>query len=120
MTRKIIDPYGPMDFTGGQKVKVIRGEPKTNRYGEIVAPAPSHEVGPCAVKHTEAEYRRDGEGPRDNATYTVSAPTGSDIREGDQVELADGTVGVLKAAPKQPKNPFTGWEPFTQFILQAD
>lgn len=120
MKPKIHDPYGPMEFDNGVMLTVIRSGSGTDKFGDpIPGQDTEHEIGPCAVHQTESEFHRTGSGPRDRTRWSITAPNTTDIRESDQVRLPDGTVGVLTAAPVWPKNPFTGWQPFCKFTVQA-
>lgn len=117
MTRRIIDPYGPMTFGHGEMLTVRRVT--VDEYGDPVPGAAEHQIGPCAVKVSESQINTDGEGARNRTTYTVSAPPGSDIRETDRVVMPDGTDAVVTVAPTEPRNPFTGWQPFVRFTASG-
>lgn len=118
MTPRIIDPFGPMNFGAGQMVTVHRT--KRDAYGDPLPGEGQHEIGPCAIAVTEQQMNTDGEGPRARTVYVVSAPTDSDIRESDRVTMPDGTPAVVTKAPKRPRNPFTGWQPFVRFEAAGD
>lgn len=116
---KLIDPFGEMTFDCGETLTVLRGR-ELDEFGDPTGKERTHTIGKCAIRRQESRISRDGESLSDRATITVTAPPGSDIKETDRVRLPDGTTAVVTTAPIRPRNPFTGWQPFVKFTLEAE
>ena len=90
-----------------QTVTVIRGG--VDRYGNPL-PGTERQIDQCVVAPT-ATSSAGGVMGWSSTDYTLYPPSGADIRQGDQVRLADGTLWKVDGAPFAWGNPFTGTTP---------
>ncbi|AVP71359.1 hypothetical protein [Prescottella equi] len=105
----------PMEFPAGSMLTVVRGG-KRDAFGDGDADS-EHKIGPCAQARASGKKDEVGD-KRSVTTISVQAPTGSDIRDGDRVRLPDGRTVALASEVDTPRNPWTGWSPFTTFTLK--
>ncbi|MBF6332379.1 hypothetical protein [Nocardia transvalensis] len=77
-----------------------------------------HQVGPADIPETSASVRKPGD-PRATRSVPVRIPAGQDIRHADRVRLPNGAICTVVTHPETPTNPFTGWRPFTYFVLEG-
>jgi len=87
-----------------QTVTVVRGA--VDKYGNPL-PGTQRAVEQCVVAPM-ATASVGGVMGWSTTDYTLYPPPGADIRQGDQVRLADGTLWKVDGHPFAWANPFTG------------
>lgn len=103
-------------------MRLLHGETVTvkrygmNPHGELTLVS-DHRVTNCAI------YIRSSSEPLNLRSDTVTtatmlAPYGTDLRDTDRVEQADGTQWDVVGKPSNVKSPLTGWKPGQKVTLQ--
>lgn len=78
----------------------------------------THQVGPAHIKAESADTDTAGD-QRAHWRAVVRIPAGQDIRHRDQVRLPDGTLAQVTSRPESPRQPITGWRPYTLFTVET-
>lgn len=114
--------YAPIDFPHGAELTVVRptGATAYNKLGDRMDTEVSHQIGPCSIidSHGQVNHADDGTA-RWVGTVDVEAPPDTDITVTDRVILPNGDTAMVVKPPERPRNPFTGWVPFTKFTLSS-
>lgn len=108
-----------MHFPAGSDL-IVRRFPGRDPHGDPIGEPSEHRIGPCDAPVTEGMGPDQPHNPNlTNTTLSIRAPSGSDVKKGDEVVLPDGRKASVKSAPESPKNPFTGWAPFLHFNVKV-
>lgn len=108
-----------MHFPAGSML-TVRRFPGRDPHGDPVGAASEHSIGPCDLPISEGLGTDDPHNPNLTSTnLSIRAPSGSDVKKGDEVVLPDGRRASVKSKPESPANPFTGWAPFLHFNVKV-
>ncbi|CAB0503248.1 hypothetical protein CIP107538_01307 [Corynebacterium diphtheriae] len=114
-----MDDHTPLDFPNGATLTIKRvGKIAYDDLGDRINTTSEHTIGPCSIVSTNGHINWEDDGTnRWVGTIDIQAPPQSDVIATDRVYLPNGAYGIIINPPIRPKNPFTGWEPFTQFTI---
>ncbi|WP_327139327.1 hypothetical protein [Nocardia sp. NBC_01327] len=105
-----------LEFPAGSMLAVVRA-PTYDPFGDGERVL-DHEIGPCDIPYMASRPVRGAADSRAHAYVDIRAPATSDVLKSDWLQLPNGLWVKVTSIPNTPRNPFTGWSPFTHFQVE--